>query len=85
MQSLRSCLFSRKVFYTDGGEAGTVRVEFIPNVYEERQVYRNERHTVHPSKRRRLNVTQEIHEVKESQEETGSSGSCSTTIEDGIM
>lgn len=35
--SLRSCLFTRKVFDTDGKVVGTIRVEFIPEIAKSRR------------------------------------------------
>jgi len=35
--SLRSCLFTRKVFDTNGRSVGTIRVEFIPELEKESQ------------------------------------------------
>ena len=34
--SLRTCLFSRKIYSTNGNPAGTIRVEFIPEVSKKR-------------------------------------------------
>jgi len=75
--SLRTCLFTRKVFYTDGTSVGTIRVEFIPDVLP-----RQRQGKTQPIRRRELAQTQTIPIDLSGDDSVGESDvSCSSTEE----